>query len=362
MPTTPTTIIGPKQFAQQFTDSPPLVRVKRDWSDDEWVLAPDLRPLSYTRNATGDDLDSATFERNYGSVKDEHQLVTTNRGAVDRMGYWVRIDLVNPIGVHNEFVGRIVPTNRELEGPDVPDGAGSTVNSGLQTYTAFGPLHILRRISVTRSFWLIDNVKTEIGWLPDINKDDDRGIRLGNRSAVVDPDPPGDLDGTYLYGGTALWTRLQYLFYILQHFVDEGGTDGPSWSLQGAYKQLDKITSIVELPDSTRVSDIIRALIPRSLGFDYVIHKALDGSTVNGFVIEIFNLLSDEASYGGVTLETNENRVTIQVDDALNRVTSEVEVTDAHRYDRIRVLSERIVICRSFAGSKVTKNRGSLTR
>jgi len=338
-----TTIIGPESSEIPFPVAPPRIEIKHDWSD-EWRIEPELELVRCVAAASGEDLGVCELRRRYGAVKGPQDDDFYIRKSWKLLGYWVRISVLGTEGYQTIWVGQISTESREIHGTDSSE-------SGIQTWVAYEPLQILRKTRIAESYWLESGQEKTIAWIPPMNSRDAQGTLIGNRSAAKS-------NGTYLYGGSDIWTRYDALEYIVKRFLDRSSAGGPTWTIGGQADLLKDLTDMINFGSTQTVAEALRRLIPVRLGMDYTIVP-----TEDGFEISIYALTSDEWSFGGATLPRNPNTVRIRSGQHPDLVRAEVVRTIDHQYDRIRVLGRRIVMCctlRADDGSLVPKWTSSL--
>jgi len=306
----------------------PTVQIKASWSDN-WGFDSQLQFIRAVRSVAGQTLGSCELRRHYGPDKKPWEIGFTNKQTTSLIRYWVRLILTDESGQnHVSWVGRISTESREVYGSD-------SAASGVQTFIAYEPLQILQKTHIGRSIWQENTVERDIGWLPAMNRRDDRNMLIGNRSE----DEAGD--GVYTYGGKSLWTRAQYLKYIIKRFVDQSDSDGPKWTVGGQLDAMESMTDSVEFGSRPDVANILRELIPLRLGLDYVIVP-----TDDGFEIRVYALSAIEASWGDTTLPKNPATVRLRASELIE-VSVRIDRTEDNRYGEIRVVGDRVVVCGS---------------
>lgn len=315
--------------------TPPLVWLKRTWAD-EWQFSPDLRVTSCSACTCGQDLDQAQLVRQYGSIKEPWESSFSARLPRDLAGWWCRIDAVDQEGMHTLFMGKIFGEPREIRG-QVAGGP-----SGVQQWQAYGPMQLLRRVQVGQSYWHTGGEEPVLlGWLPPMNGRDELGTVVGNRSTDA-------IDNVYLYGGTEVWTNYRYLDYLLKYFVDESEDDGPEWTIDGQWELLHPLEDVIDWGERTTVAEMIRKLIPTQYGLDYRIRP-----TDDGFALDVFALSREPARFSDVELDGNPRKVSFSAGRSLLNPKTTVVRTADHRYGRIRVVGQRIVVCTTLRGNNV---------
>jgi len=259
------------------------------------------------------------------------------------MGWWIRVVLYMPDGSSStQFVGRIESQHREPYG-------SATAPAGTQTFIAHDPSFVLSKIMVCESVWWDTRLvlgepvgmATILGRTPGMNRLDEGGTLLGNRT----PERVPDEDGTFMFGGTALWSRAEFIEYVLSHFADEGGVSGPTWSLAGQTAPLQACTDHVAMGSSMSVLEILRRLITPQRGMDFKVVPQILDNKIGGFDIYALALQDREIVFGGEILPANQNPLTLNVNDIGKATRIEVVVSRETRVRKIRVLGEPIVMC-----------------
>lgn len=318
------TVIGPVPAVLPLEYVAPAVQIKAEWNYG-WEYAPELEVITASWSAVGQDLSAATFKYRYGPlIKHPHEALYSQRSAVQLDGYWVRILMVGDQGqLVEQFVGRVSGESRKVMG-------NSGGRRGIQTYPAFGPMQILRKIEISKSYWLQNGNKIDVGWTPHMNRRDKPGFLIGNRS-------PTQIDGSYVFGGTDLWSRYEYLEYILKQFVQQ--ENGPTWTLSGQVDLLKGYTDEVGISLGGKASEIIRRLIPRNYGLDYTIDP-----TENGFAIRVYALSAEEINFQGAVLPANPGTVEIVTGETIDMQSVQIVKASEHKYDKVRLIGDRVVV------------------
>ncbi len=347
----PLTIIAPETIAYPVRFLTPLAQVKQAWADD-WELEPALEVVRYMSASAGQDLGTAFLRHRYGSIRHPWESGYSTRKASELAGWWVRIVQPTDQGLIPQWVGILAGEGRDVYGAD-------NVPSGLQEIAAYEPLWWLRKVAVSRSYWIEEGASESInlGWCPSFNARDGRGLLVGNRSSRrYDPANPADPDlGSYLFGGTGTWTRYQALEYLVRWFIDQSALGGPAWTIGGQAEILAGMTDTIRLGTSQSAADLLRAIVPLELGLDYRIVP-----TDAGFTISVFALSAIGRSFGGATMPANPDTVRIRAAAAADNVTTIVARSDDHRYDRIRVIGRRIVVATTLWGETAAGGSASL--
>jgi hypothetical protein len=349
----PVTNIGTPQAVQDvpLVVNPFVIAIKQLWEND-WHYFPDMELVRCVAAAGGHEPGSCEIQRRYGAgVKSPHQASLATRRPLDLNGWWVKVVLIYDQGEELQWIGQISTERREIH-------SSGTTQSGVQHWVAYEPLHILRKIHVHESHWLVpitsgDPVTVErrtLGWIPDMNVQDTSHVLTGNRSEVK-------RDDAYAYGGTELWSRYDYLEYVLKHFVDESATGGPRWEIGGQSEILKSMTDTVRFGGTQTVAEIARRLVSPTIGLDFVI-RPIPATPTPGFEVHVFALSGEEHTYGGATLPRNPDRVSINTAELEHVVRTHVASTLDQQYDRINVIGSRMVVCFSLMAS--TGSDGSL--
>lgn len=335
----PITVVAPAAPSSAERVSASVIEVRENWSDD-WQYMPELEMRRCVAASAGHDLPVLEFRRTYGRAKSPHDSTIPAAGSarepIDLDDYWVRMRLVGEHGLSTEWVGRVNAESRSIHG-------SASYRSGVQTWTAYGPGQILRKIHVHESYWAQWDSEQKLGWVPGMNSRDANNTIVGNRSNLKSPDE----GGTYLYGGTGLWNRYDYAEYILKRFVDESEDGGPEWWLGGQAYELEHLTDTISFSANETVADILRRLISTRQGFDYAI---IPGN--GGFEIFVYALTAEEWQYGSVTLPRNPMRFDVRRKDEKHLISTRVVRTAEQKHGKIVVLGRRIVVCCSLHGLK----------
>jgi len=349
-----TIIIGPGSMPLPVPVAAPVVQIKAKWSD-EWQTRPELELVRVTAMAAGQDLGSCELRRRYGIVKQPCEATFATVGPADLAMWWVRIRLLIDGAAQTIWIGRLSGQAREVHGSDAEP-------SGYQCWVGYEPLHLLQRIHVGRSYWRQEDGNhyglQELAWIPDMNGRDERKMIVGNRSQSKFPDD----EGTYVYGGHQLWTHREAAEYVLARFVEWPELpDGPQWRLSGQADLLAKITDTVSFSTTQTAAEILHELIPNRLGLDYRITPFCDdtGEEV-GFEVQVYVLTAEDWQFGGQTLLRNPNVVQLRASQAIDAENLTIVKTFEQRYDRIRILGKRIVVCCSLEGAVTNPQKPTL--
>jgi len=345
------TTLAPVESSYPRRHVAPLVDTKAKWSDD-WTTRPEIDFVSAVLAASGDDLSSAEIERRYGIIKQPWEDDFSTVSPLDLDGHWVRVTFYHDEGETVVFVGKIFAEPRMLHGSmRIPSGGGSLTESGVQAWTVYGPLQLLRQISVSRSYW--EDKTDPIEWLPGMNLGTDEATQSSNRSSAVDED-----DVVYVYGkdGDA-WTNLQYAEYLLTKFVTPLDSSSPAWTITGQTELIGNLTAPIKFEPVETVASILRKIIPLDKAVDFYVQgfsrviqvEDDDGELVEelseGFEIVVYSLIGESTTAGGFTANANPNEIQIQIADQLDVANVNIVRSAEQLYDGVRVLGERVVVC-----------------
>lgn len=312
----------------------PLIEVSVDgWG--QWEAIDDAEILSAQVASGAHDIGRFTFSLKWGNQHMQPWESAQGQTMPERfINQWARLTIYD--GEDSQIVacGKIAADDREFFGRV----------AGIQTFTAYGPGQILRRIGVYQSRWADATAGDRLDWIPPVNMRSGKAEVSGNRS-----DDPTE-DG-YAYGGKKQWTHKQYLEYLLSEFVDESEDDGPSWTLTGQSYVLDQFTDPVRVQASTTAADLLRRLVPERFGLDYTFRI-----TDDGFEIEVFSLSASATSYGETTIPANPNRISFDLTES-PQVTIRLAQTEDHGYGRLTVLSARAIVCTTLDFGDEEENR-----
>lgn len=331
----PSTITYPKTLVA------PAVYLRETWSDS-WVQSTELEFIAAKSCSSGQDLGVCEVARRYGQVMAPGEDVYSVRTPLALNGYWLRVDMYDGAQWVTQWVGRIESESRQTFGAPVVDEVA--IPTGIQRWRAYEPSQYLRKIHVSGSYWLgYDGESNEelrqVEWVPDVNSRDRHNTLVGNRTAEKWETE------TYLFGGTDLWTRQDYLEYILFRFASV--TDGPAFVLDGAYAVLADVSDAIDMRDTQTVDSVLKKLISPKIGLDYKI--SYDGVN-DQFSVYVYSLAATATTFETATLPANTNDVYFDRGSALDVVGVNLVESDDHNYSTIRILGKRAVVCLSLRG------------
>lgn len=348
----PTVTIAAEDASDCTIAAAPIIETRERWSD-KWQEAPDIILESATLTASADDLPSATFHRRYGAVKDFVDDAVGTYEPKDYAGHWVRISLLSGEERQTIWTGRIANDPRVIYGSDV-------VQSGKQEFVAYGPLSLLRKIDVRRSWFYDGSESNAVDWLVPMNGGPWKNRPVGNRSETRSDRKVYEYEGNTSSVGK-LWSCLTYADYLLARFVNLEGEDYPSWTLAGDLGGLDLITTVIDFGKSVSVADALRKLISPQLGFDFYVRafseQVLDEDGEpklddddqpilnEGFQVVVFRLTTKPVSIGGIIVDGNSDSYELRPSEAPGVISCRITSSSDHVYDHIAVIGERILSC-----------------
>ena len=339
----PQTLVGTqKGTAPTRRQSPPIVEVRQLWGDI-WQIAPDIEVVSASL-ATGAGVGQCELRRNYApDLTPSFTGTSEERRPLERLDWWVRISFADEKGIPEvSWVGQIVSEQRTVGSAKSKAVAGPGV-VGVQRWVGASPMRRLEKLAVSTSVWLVPTasgpspptVEKLIGWVPAMNSGSRNEI-VGNRSDSI-------TGGTYVYGGDSLWSRLDYLNYILLRYVDESGSGGPAWTLSGQTAVLAQMTDTMNFGFAPSVADILRRLINPENGLGFKI-MLIPVSPSPGFEIEVFTLQARTVRVFGTAIPGNVRLVDIEPAEFGSAIEVDVVETVDQQYDRIEVIGGRMVV------------------
>ena len=326
------------------------LQIKMPWHPwtKRWFDWPRATVRSYSGSIAAAGYGQCEFEVLYGP-KYKFPHLGTGLGFArpqNFIGWWVRVQVQFEDGTTStEFVGRVETEHREVY-------ASTAGPAGKQTFVAFDPLFTLSKIHVSESVWWDtrneEGVELILPRMPSMNRLTEDGALLGNRTAEVHGDPEPEV---YLFGGTSLWNRAQFVEYVLGRFADEGGVNGPGWWLSGLVGPLAELEDHVKLDSAMSIGAIARRLISPRHGLDFKCRPRFEDNAMTGFELFVAALQHEAINYGTATLPANENVLELPVNEIGNAKRVEVVVSRQTKHRRIRLLGERIVMCCTLRGA-----------
>ena len=334
-------------------DLAPLERLGQVWLEtkptwaDQWEEDVRLIPQGCTRLAGSQGAGELTFSYRYGPLESPHWMVGPVH--LPKMptlrGHWIRVRTHVGAADVTLWTGRITEPVEQIHGDQVA-GVKGPAASGEQVWRALGPQALLERCKISRSLWsFVDGAKFTaqyLPWVPDFNgRRGEKGV-LGNRSDEICT-MDGWEAGIYVFGGHSLWRASDIVRYVLRMVSDFDPT-GPRWVLTSEALLRDYNPHIAGR-DVMSAAEIIATAISLDRGLDWAISEHGNGFAITPFVI------TGRAgiAVGGQPLPPNEREEHINISED-RRMAFEVEYSQRERYDKIRVLGDRVVSVFSVGG------------
>lgn len=289
----------------------------------QWEAIDDAEITSAQVACGAHDIGRFTFSLKWGDEHlqpwDSRQRSTLPERLINQ---WARLTIYDGEDKQIVACGKVAADDRQFFGR----------TAGIQTFTAYGPGQILRRIGIYQSRWADETATDRLDWIPPVNIRNGKSEVSGNRSSQ-------QVQNGYAYGGKREWTHRQYLEYLLAEFVDESDDNGPKWTLTGQASILDQFTDPVRIQTATTAADMLRRLVPERYGLDYTIRIVEEG-----FEIEVFSLAATATNYGEANIPANPNRINFDPDES-PQLTIRLAQTEDHGYGRLTVVSARAIVC-----------------
>jgi len=353
----------------------PLFQVREKWSDP-WADGAGGSSGTYdtyielescTWSGRGDQIGELHVRRVYSSavsippaaasgVKKEWEAGFRASSPRDYTGWYIKMFVFDEAGVITPVWMGVI--DEQIDNPNaVAEDDASLSGAGWQRFIAFDGAHLLRKIDISRSRWLVQRdpsptaaVEQEIDWVPDMNFVDERHLRMGNRSSVLVPAPGDPTFERFIYEASSsseFWSRREFIVYVLG--LCKNGDALPKFSFGGeggAYGALLDMRDFVRMADVETAHDVIRRLVHPGIGMEFMVKPVFGtGSTpVDSFEVFVYSILPNEITVKGETLPANAN----QTDFVLGAdVEERPTITRSSRnvFDRIRVVGARIVAC-----------------
>jgi len=332
-------LVNRKNFA-------PKIAYKEKWRDAEWTEIQGVEPVEVIDASASHDLPTASFRYRYGDVQRPGQTDYQRVAPLDIKDYWIRwqynFGTSEDPDFQTIFIGKVWEENRESFARTYE----GDLATGLQTFNCAGPYELLRRRSVSRSFWKTDNDIEEIKWLPPMNMTDDRNAIVGNRSSSV------QTGNVFVYSEDgSTWTSRDYAEYILEKFMHSTNPDDPPWLVHGdpdTLQDINRYTNSFEFEEITNVADILHTIIPRSAGFEWFIKYTTGEGGTEQFTIYIYSLAKADVTTDSVTLHANPNIATFDMVGNPDLVGAQVAIATSQKYSKIRLVGNRVVVCASY--------------
>lgn len=330
----------------EYPRSEPLVLVERKatWAEG-WTLDPELEPVRAS-DFTGQDIGICILRRRYApAVADPPPTEFAEREPTSLRGHWVRLRLAgagDPTaegGIQTIWTGRIQVEKRSIQG-------ASGGERGVESWIAYGPLDILRKIHIHSSWWWTGSETVEVGFVPSVNFRRAGDIEGGNRSGLWH-------GGTYVFDferesteSHYSWSNHMYLYYVLKRFVQQ--EDGPVWTIGGDIGLIEDLVLRTPLRGGETALQLLDRMVPARYGCGYRI-----AATEDGFEVRIFSLVAHHAVFYGSALNANPDSILVDASESHDLLGCDVERSNTQLYDTIRVVGERRKVICSIAGVDV---------
>lgn len=341
------TIVGPPEIAIPFEQARPIIERKAVW-EDEWKIDPTLIPISADVTSASAGIGTMQMRRDYGAIKRVYQDDFEDSESIDIDRHWVRMRFSYQEGDDVVWTGRISTEIREIEGGETSHDSDE-IPAGGQVWIAYGPLDQLRKISVSRSWWWVEDEDLDeggelriLGWMPAMNIRDHQGMLYGNRSEERH-------NKAFMFGGTRQWTRKEFVEHLLDRHVNinQGAGTNPQWTLGGQTGALDQLFDQIDFGDRMGLLDMLQTLISPTIGLDFKVDP-----TDDGFEIVVFALSDYAYGFNGAAVPKNPDHIRMDVSDTNSYRRPTINMSNDHKYTKIRIIGARIIVVTSLRGSE----------
>lgn len=331
-----------------------------------WFPVDYLRPVSAIERAMPGGSE-ATFVFNFGDIKREDEDAVRVFNELRHADFYVCIVAIPEIQGATPFTiwcGICPASSRTVHATREPT-PGTFVESGDQTFHAFGLEYLLRRRRISGA-WVYDTgggaaiTARKMAWAPQFNERLQGGLQLaqGNRSTtrVTRTVPSPTVVGSYAFGGDLLWSAKDILEYLLFFAVDPvRGYDKrePEFrlastppSLLNSY--LASFFPILDQEDSD-VWTLLGKIIDRRRGMTAAIAwglTAVDNVLLpnsNPLDLTLFPLTDQDITIGGSTLPKNPMTLDVNIERDIDFGEVTIEQDSASTYDQVVVKGERCI-------------------
>lgn len=283
--------------------------------------SPDFELLSVTRGTSGTS-ETATIRRRYGALRQPWQSAERTYYPANLDGWWVRVAASG----QTIFVGTITDDGRDIYG----DG------SGKQAYRAQGPLHLLSKIWIDRSWWeTLAGATGEIEWVPDFNITPP-SLAQKNRAQVAGDD---------VFGEGQTWNHRLAIQYLLDRHVTPAFDGLVDWTLGGDVELLENLTDPFSAQQVENAASLFSRLIPRDRAMGWYI-----APTAAGFEIRVFSLVPRRIVYAGKKIPENRHTARAETSGSHEYYNVATSRSIENQYSKIRVQGARIVTCTTLFG------------
>jgi len=356
IPAPPTAPSGGLSDATPLSTQHLLVQKRARWYPAAfWYAADYLEPIS-ADDVAAPGISQAKFRFHFGRIKREDQSAVSVVQPEELIDSWVRIQLINPhdpqLGlVPNTtlWVGRFTEQSiNEMKTLDTGDRQGTI------ELTAFGLADLLDREPYWRSYVRDAGATPTNRWVDRrlvFNDFRPEGLRQGNRTATLHPDPWEVGRDIHIFdrpqAGTAYeWTAADIVEHLLYTHQQGKGVAGDlsaqtiNFHVAGQWDALNQITPVRVDPTGKSIWSTISQVVDRRRGFGASIY--VDDATDN-VMLHIFTMIDQPITIGTATIPANAEPVSIDLDTVIPQGQAEVS-TDATqlRADEIIVQGQYI--------------------
>lgn len=290
---------------------------------------PTLQLVTAVASTAWNGLPRLEFKRPFGKVMQPWETDFVQPvPPLDLVGQWVTLRFLGPGGSSSVlWHGKITSESKDIHGY-----SSATGPTGEQHWTAYGAFQLLLKSSITSAKWLVGSTLLGGDVARSFNLKDSRGMVVGNRSTA-------EYEGSYVFGGTDTWTRLQAINYLLTWHTG-ANFGGESWSVTGDTSILSASTGVVEVMEGDSTGEVLRSIISPQFGIDFHIIRA-----AASFELRVFSLAAESSTYLGVSLPRNARRATIAAGSRVEFVRTRVARAVDQQYSKIVVRGARVIAC-----------------
>jgi hypothetical protein len=308
------------------------VWIKRNWND-RWQYVPYLSPR-HAVEEDGSGRSQASLLWHYGMIKQHDLTAFRIYSTLDIQNWFVGIDSNSVFGAWKVWIGIINSENlNEFSvSTDLSEEIGEPFLFGDQEFGAVGLEYLLQRRRINGTFGpngiFIDRTVV-------FNRRYERGASFeGNRSTSRDS------DNVFVFSeDNEVWNYRDILQYVVKKF----GPPGIDFEFWGLVDHLSQFTGTFDF-EGMRIWDVLNTLIDNRRGFGWRILTRGEG--VIG--IYVFSTLKDPIAFGGFTIPRNTWQ-DIPIFDDLIDVHPDLQVSQAHSFDRVVVRGARLKTCMSLS-------------
>lgn len=324
---------------QVFDHRQYVVDYKSTWTG-QWKTVKYLFPVT-SEECAAPSIPTAVLRHFYGSRKPEDRNVFANWGPLDLYEQFIRIRRLGTPPV-TTFVG-YVPSRRDNI---LGTLAGLNVDTGHQTFTAFGLEELLRRQTIAHSWTDLDGGETRIDRVLTFNRRHESGGGLiGNRST-----DPGPADRYLFSTDGKVWNYRQIIEHLLTYFAPLGMT----LQLAGQPEALELVRAEAPNLEGKSLYDALNLLINGTMGMIWHIPTVERGTVF----ISVRTINEKAVKIGANVLPANSQQA--RIDAAEGHEIEEFVTVKAGQvtYDRILLRGEPVEVCCSLSYADGTLEKG----